>query len=84
MDLSSRINLFKEKKRKKEKKKTNKDKTIANNFRDFVEVGILCTPIQIIHLSHICVCLYIYIYMIKKGKKIKTFMCSQLSQLTEI
>ena len=45
MDLSSRINLFKEKKRKKEKKKTNKDKTIANNFRDFVEVGILCTPI---------------------------------------
>ena len=47
MDLSSRINLFKgkKKKRKKEKKKTNKDKTIANNFRDFVEVGILCTPI---------------------------------------
>ena len=47
MDLSSRINLFKgkKKKRKKEKKKSNKDKTIANNFRDFVEVGILCTPI---------------------------------------
>ena len=39
------ISLKEKKKRKKEKKKSNKDKTIANNFRDFVEVGILCTPI---------------------------------------